>query len=143
IDRPVADGLRISDPHAQAGAARAESRRGRQAKRGRAPQSRAMTTAAPSGAGDRGEAYVAEAGDRPPPYVAVVSGSPVPASRTLALARHVGASLAGDGAEVQYMDIRDLPAEDLLRARPSSAEAKSACAVVQGAAGVVFLTPVY
>ena len=102
-----------------------------------------MTTLAASGEVGRGAPCVAEAGERRPPYVAVVSGSPVRASRTLALARHIGAHLAREGADVQYVDVRDLPAEDLLWARPTSAEARSACAVVQGAAGVVFVTPVY
>jgi FMN reductase len=84
----------------------------------------------------------AEEGRRAP-YVAVVSASPVPASRTLALARHVGARLATDGADVRYVDVRDLPADDLLGARPSSAKTKSACALVEGAAGIVLVTPVY
>jgi FMN reductase len=82
-------------------------------------------------------------GGREVPYVAVVSGSPAPASRTLALARHVGASLAREGAEVRYLDVRDLPADDLLSARPKSAETQSACALVQGAAALVLVTPVY
>jgi FMN reductase len=80
---------------------------------------------------------------RPAPYVAVVSGSPAPASRTLALARHVGARLERDGADVRYVDVRDLPADDLLWARASSPKTKSACALVEGAAGIVFVTPVY
>jgi FMN reductase len=77
------------------------------------------------------------------PYVAVVSGSPAPASRTLALARHVGACLAREGAAVRYLDVRELPADDLLSARQRSAETQSACALVQGAAGIVLVTPVY
>jgi len=77
------------------------------------------------------------------PYVAVVSGSPAPASRVLALARHVGARLSKDGADVRYVDIRDLPAEDLLTARPRSAVTKAACALVEDAAAVVLVTPVY
>jgi FMN reductase len=84
----------------------------------------------------------AEAGRRAP-YVAVVSASPVPASRTFALAQHVGARLAREGADVRYVEVRDLPADDLLRARPSSAKTKSACALVEGAAGIVLVTPVY
>lgn len=82
-------------------------------------------------------------GGRRAPYVAVVSASPAPASRTLALARHVGARIARDGADVRYVDIRDLPADDLLWARPSSAKAKSACALVAEATGIVLVTPVY
>jgi FMN reductase len=85
----------------------------------------------------------AEAGGRRAPYVAVVSASPAPASRTLALARHVGTRLARDGADVRYVDVRDLPADDLLGARPCSAKTKSACALVEGAAGIVLVTPVY
>jgi FMN reductase len=77
------------------------------------------------------------------PYLAVVSGSPAPGSRTLALARHVGARLSRDGADVRYLDVRDLPAEDLLAARPRSAATRSACALVEGAAGLVLVTPVY
>jgi len=77
------------------------------------------------------------------PYVAVVSGSPAPASRTLALARHVGGYLSRDGADVRYIDVRDLPADDLLWARASSEQTKAACALVEGAAGIVLVTPVY
>lgn len=82
-------------------------------------------------------------GRREAPYVAVVSGSPAPASRTLALARHVGAHLAKEGTDVRYVDVRDLPADDLLSARPNSSETRSACALVAGAAAVVLVTPVY
>lgn len=90
-----------------------------------------------------GAAVASEDERREAPYVAVVSGSPAPASRTLALARHAGAQLAREGAEVRYVDVRDLPADDLLSARPRSAETQSACALVQGAAAVVLVTPVY
>ena len=89
------------------------------------------------------ETNVASQDGRRAPYVAVVSGSPVPASRTLALARHVGARLSADGAGVRYVDVRDLPADDLLGARPATAPTKSACALIEGAAGVVLVTPVF
>jgi len=90
-----------------------------------------------------GMTSIARDGRRAPAYVAVISGSPAPASRTLALARHVGAHLTRDGAEVRYVDVRDLPADDLLSARPRSLETQSACALVQGASGIVLVTPVY
>src|SRR5262249_15796049 len=51
--------------------------------------------------------------------------------------------LARDGADVRYIDVRDLPADDLLWARPTSAKTRSACALVEGAAGIVLVTPVY
>jgi FMN reductase len=89
------------------------------------------------------ETLASEDGGQPAPYVVVISASPAPASRTLALAEHVGARLAREGADVRYVEVRRLPADDLLLARPNSPKTKSACALVEGAAGVVLVTPVY
>ena len=75
--------------------------------------------------------------------VVTISGSPSPESRTLALAVHVGAAIAARGFEVEALNVRDLPAEDLLHARLDSPALQRAVGLVEGARGVVISTPVY
>jgi FMN reductase len=75
--------------------------------------------------------------------VVTLSGSPSAASRSQELAAQVGTAIAGHGFEVEAINVRDLPAEDLLHARADSPELERALALVKRARGVVIATPVY
>jgi FMN reductase len=75
--------------------------------------------------------------------VVTISGSPSAASRTQALAAHVGVEIAARGFEVEALNVRDLPAEDLLHARLDSPALQRAVGLVERARGVVISTPVY
>ena len=75
--------------------------------------------------------------------VVTISGSPSAASRTQALAAHVGVEIAVRGFEVEALNVRDLPAEDLLHARLDSPALQRAVGLVERARGVVISTPVY
>jgi FMN reductase len=75
--------------------------------------------------------------------VVTISGSPAAPSRTHALATHVGESLAARGFEVASINVRDLPAEDLLHARADSPALRQPLGLVERARGVVVVTPVY
>jgi FMN reductase len=77
------------------------------------------------------------------PKIAVLVGSPASPSRTAYVAAHVGELLARAGHDVTSVSIRDLPAEDLLRARTSSPEIAHALAAVDAADAVVVATPIY
>jgi len=77
------------------------------------------------------------------PLIVVITGSPSAGSRTLALANRVGDALAAQRLDVQRINVRDLPAEDLLHARAESPAIKEALGLVERAQGVVVATPVY
>lgn len=73
----------------------------------------------------------------------IITGSPSSTSRTAKLANLVGARLAQAGIDSSLLDVRSLPAEDLLNARADSAPIQAALEQVAGARGVVIATPVY
>jgi FMN reductase len=75
--------------------------------------------------------------------IVTVSGSPSTASRTLLLARHVNQRLQTDGFEVGLIDVRALPAEDLLAGHADAPGIREAVALLDRAQGVVVATPVY
>jgi FMN reductase len=75
--------------------------------------------------------------------VLTISGSPSPASRTLGLTQQLGAQLARHGLEVDSLQVRDLPAEDLLWARFDSPAIGRALAQVERARAVIIASPVY
>jgi FMN reductase len=75
--------------------------------------------------------------------IASIVGSPSRPSRSAALAAHVAARLAGEGFNVESIDVRALPAEDLLHGRPDSPALCAALGLVERAAGVVVCSPVY
>jgi FMN reductase len=75
--------------------------------------------------------------------VVTISGSPSADSRTQELAAHVGATLASLGFEVAAINVRDLPAEDLIQARSDSPALREALGLIERARGVVIFTPVY
>jgi FMN reductase len=75
--------------------------------------------------------------------IVTISGSPSESSRTSLLARHVGGRLEGEGFTVDAIEVRDLPAEDLLLARPTAPGLSAALGLVEQAQGVVIATPIY
>jgi FMN reductase len=75
--------------------------------------------------------------------ILIVSGSPSPGSRTQLLARNVGERLAAAGFDVDFINVRDLPADDLISARADTPVIKEAIARVEAARALVVATPVY
>jgi len=75
--------------------------------------------------------------------IVTITGSASASSRTGKLTAAVGATLAADGFEVRAIDVRALPAEDLLHARFEAPAIRDALAVVERAVGVVVSTPIY
>lgn len=73
----------------------------------------------------------------------IITGSPSSTSRTAKLAHLVGSRLARAGIDSSLLDVRSLPAEDLLSARTDAPGIKAALDQVEGARGVVIATPVY
>ena len=75
--------------------------------------------------------------------IVTLSGSPSPTSRTSMLARHVGAQLRAEGFTVEGIEVRDLPAEDLLLARATAPGLSAALGLIERADGLVIATPTY
>ena len=79
----------------------------------------------------------------PIPTTLIITGSPSGSSRTARLAGVVGERLAALGVDSSLLDLRSLPAEDLLHARFEAPSIVSALERVAAAQGVVVATPVY
>ena len=75
--------------------------------------------------------------------VLVISGSPSATSRTERLARSIAASIEAHGVEASLLDVRSLPADDLMHARFDAPSIVLAAARVAAADGIVVATPVY
>jgi FMN reductase len=75
--------------------------------------------------------------------IVTIGGSPSHPSRSSLLADLVRAKLLAGGFQVESIEVRDLPAEDLLLARPESPRLQAALGLVERAEGVVVCTPVY
>jgi len=75
--------------------------------------------------------------------VVTVSGSPAATSRTSHLNERVAALLAGEGFQVAAVNVRDLPAGDLIHARLDSPALREPLSLIERARGVVIATPVY
>ena len=75
--------------------------------------------------------------------IVTVSGSPSVPSRTFLLAKYVNERLRGDGFAVELIDVRALPAADLLAGRADAPGIREAVALLDRAQGVVVATPVY
>jgi FMN reductase len=75
--------------------------------------------------------------------IVTLSGSPSQASRTFLLARQISDRLAADGFEVDLIDVRALPAADLVAGRADAPGIREAVALLLRAQGVVVATPVY
>jgi len=73
----------------------------------------------------------------------IISGSPSSSSRTLRLAHSLGERLNKYGLDSSLLDLRTLPAEDLLWARADAPGIKHAVDQLATARGVVIVTPVY
>jgi FMN reductase len=73
----------------------------------------------------------------------IITGSPSGTSRTARLAALVGARLAKLGRDSSLLDVRSLPAEDLLQARADAPGIAAAIERVASATGIVIATPVY
>jgi FMN reductase len=73
----------------------------------------------------------------------IITGSPSGSSRTARLAAHIGSRLSTRGFDSSLLDLRSLPAEDLLHARTDAVAIAGALERVASARGVVIATPVY
>jgi FMN reductase len=73
----------------------------------------------------------------------VITGSPSATSRTARLGGLVVERLTRSFASAALLDLRALPAEDLLQARTSAPALASAIELVASASGVVVATPIY
>jgi FMN reductase len=73
----------------------------------------------------------------------IIAGSPSGTSRTARLAALVGERLSRLGLDASLLDVRALPAEDLLHARADAPAIAAALERVSVARGVVIATPVY
>ena len=76
-------------------------------------------------------------------HTLILTGSPSGSSRTAKLAALIGARLAQRGVDSSLLDVRSLPAEDLLHARFEAPAIVSALERVAAARGIVIATPVY
>ena len=75
--------------------------------------------------------------------VLIISGSPSATSRTERLARSVATRIASHGVTATLLDVRSLPADDLMHARFDSPAIIEASAQVAAADGIVVATPIY
>lgn len=73
----------------------------------------------------------------------IITGSPSSTSRTAKLANLVGSRLAQSGIDSLLLDVRSLPAEDLVNAKFDAPAIVAALAQVESARGIVIATPVY
>jgi FMN reductase len=77
------------------------------------------------------------------PKIVIISGSPTPTSRLNGIVELAKGVLQQAGLQVEWIKVRDLPAEDLLHARFDSEAIVQASAKVAEADGVFVTTPVY
>jgi len=75
--------------------------------------------------------------------VLIVSGSPSVTSRTERLARSIAARISARDVQASLLDVRSLPAEDLLHARFDAPSIVEATARVAAADGIVVASPIY
>jgi FMN reductase len=75
--------------------------------------------------------------------VLIISGSPSSTSRTERLARSIAGRIGLRDVRASLLDVRDLPAEDLLHARFEAPSIVEAARRVSDADGIVIATPVY
>ena len=75
--------------------------------------------------------------------VLILSGSPSATSRTERLARSLMTRIAARGVAADLLDLRTLPAEDLMLARFDAPSIVQATALLAAADGIVVATPIY
>ena len=73
----------------------------------------------------------------------LIAGSPSADSKTLRLVREVERRLQALSLSTTLLELRSLPAEDLLHARPDAPAVADALAQIADASGVVLATPIY
>jgi FMN reductase len=73
----------------------------------------------------------------------IITGSPSPTSRTTRLGSLVSHRLAAMNVDSSLLELRSLPAEELLHARVDAPAIAEAVASVERARGVVVATPIY
>jgi FMN reductase len=76
-------------------------------------------------------------------HIVTISGSPSDSSRTLLLAKHINRRLIAAGFTVDLIEVRGLPAQDLLSARADAPGIRAAVELVAGAQGIVVASPIY
>ena len=77
------------------------------------------------------------------PSTLIIAGSPSATSRSLRLAHSLRGRLDRLGLSNDLLDLRTLPAQDLLHANWDSEAIKAALGQLEAAKGVVFVTPIY
>jgi FMN reductase len=75
--------------------------------------------------------------------IVTITGSPNAGSRTALLTGQVAAALTAQGFSVDTVDVRELPADELMAGRSDSTAIQRALRLVDQASGVVVATPVY
>jgi FMN reductase len=75
--------------------------------------------------------------------ILTIGGSPAPQSRTERLMLLVDEALRTDGFNVDRLNVRDLPADDLFQARVDAPAIRDAVRRLDVADGVVIATPIY
>jgi len=75
--------------------------------------------------------------------ILVVSGSPAPASRSLAVSQRMSLALQESGFVAEMQDVRDMPAQDLVGWRGESPAVRAAANMIERADGIVLVTPIY
>jgi FMN reductase len=75
--------------------------------------------------------------------IVILSGSPSQTSRTFLLAKQLAGRLTAAGRQVDLINIRELPAEELLFARTEAPAIKAAVRRVEAASALVVATPIY
>jgi len=73
----------------------------------------------------------------------IITGSPSGSSRTLRFAHTLSDHLGKHGLDSSLLDLRSLPAEDLLHARADAPAIRQATDQLAAARGVIVVTPVY
>jgi FMN reductase len=77
------------------------------------------------------------------PTVLTVAGSPASPSRTERVVQLVEDALRTEGFALDRLNVRDLPADDLVHARFEAPAVRDAVARLESAEGVVIATPIY
>lgn len=77
------------------------------------------------------------------PSTLIIAGSPSGTSRTLRLAHSLRERFDGLGLSNELLDLRSLPAQDLMHANMTSEPILAAMRQLEAAQGVVFVTPIY
>jgi FMN reductase len=75
--------------------------------------------------------------------IVIISGSPTQPSRSFAISSHVKKLLSTQGHQIEHINVRDLPPEDLIYANFKSPAINHALAQVNRAQAVIVISPVY